>query len=117
MRLKLSDKYSSQREEICNKILYILQLNEDKYFLLCDLDEDLDKQRLILDLKDDIKTFFACSTISTFKPNFECKRPYLNIIRSILRQQGFTVESKNHWNKISNGTFQRTMKFHIYREG
>ena len=91
MRLKLSDKYSSQREEICNKILYILQLNEDKCFLLCDLDEDLDKQRLILDLKDDIKTFFACSTISTVKPN--------------------------HWNKISNVTFQRTMKFHIYRDG
>lgn len=117
MRIKLSNKYFSQRDEICNKILNILQLNEDKYFLLCELDEDFDKQRQLLELKDEIKTFFACSTISTFKPNFECKRPYLNIVRSILRQQGYKVESTNYWNKISNGTFQRTMKFHIYKEG
>lgn len=116
MRLKLSTKYSVQREEICKKILDILDLGEDTTFLLCDLDRDLDKQQKLLDLKDDIKEHFACSTISTFKPNFKCKRPYLNIIRSILRQQEYVVESNNCWNKITDGTFQRTMKFHIYRE-
>jgi hypothetical protein len=116
MRIKLSDKYVTQREEICTKILDILNLNETKYFLLCDLDKDLYKQQQILDLKEDIKTYFACSTISTFKPNFECKRPYLNIIRSILRQQFYKVESENYWNKISDGTFQRTMKFKISRD-
>ena len=116
MRIKLSDKYTAQREEICNKIITILELKEDGTFLLCDLDKDLNKQQQLLNLKDEIKTFFACSTISTFKPNFECKRPYLNIIRSILRQQRYTVESENNWNKISNGTFQRTMKFKIYRD-
>lgn len=115
MRIKLSDKYVTQREEICNKILDILNLNENEYFLLCDLDKDSYKQQQILALKDDIKAYFACSTISTFKPNFECKRPYLNIIRSILRQQGYTVESENYWNKIGDGTFQRTMKFRIFR--
>jgi hypothetical protein len=115
MRLKLSDKYVLQREELCNKILTILAIDDRNYFLLCDLDADTDKQQQLLNLKDEIKTYFACSTISTFKPNFKCKRPYLNIIRSILRQQSYSVTSENHWNKISDGTFQRTMKFVIHR--
>lgn len=116
MRLKLSDKYATQRESICAQILTILDINEDNTFLLCELDADIDKQQQLLNLIDDIKTYFACSTISSFKPNFSCKRPYLNIIRGILRQQSYIVTSKNHWNKVGDGTFQRTMKFEIHRK-
>lgn len=113
MRVKLSNKYPEQRESICKQIISILALNDDNGFLLCDLDADLEKQQKILDLKQDIKQYFACSTISSFKPNFECKRPYLNIVRSILRQQGYTVNSEDYWLKIADGTFKRTMKFKI----
>lgn len=116
MRNKLSDKYPEQRETICKKIISILELNEYKEFLLCELDTNSEKKQKILDLKEEINKYFACSTISSFKHNFECKRPYLNIIRSILRQQYYIVESVNYWNKISDGTFQRTMKFKIFRE-
>ena len=31
-------------------------------------------------MKEDIRKVFECSTISSFKPKFECKRPYLNIV-------------------------------------
>jgi hypothetical protein len=113
MRVKLSDKYPEQREAICKQIISILELNEDNGFLLCDLDSELEKQQKILDLKEEIKQYFACSTISSFKPNFECKRPYLNIIRSILRQQNYIVKSEDYWLKIADGTFKRTMKFKI----
>ena len=116
MRNKLSDKYPEQRETICKKIISILELNEYNEFLLCELDTNSEKKQKILDLKEEINKYFACSTISSFKHNFECKRPYLNIIRSILRQQYYIVESVNYWNKISDGTFQRTMKFKIFRE-
>jgi hypothetical protein len=113
MRGKLSDKCPEQREAICKQIISILNLNDDNIFLLCDLDADLEKQRQLLDLKEDIKKYFACSTISTFKPNFECKRPYLNIVRSILRQQAYNVTSESFWLKTADGTFRRTMKFKI----
>ena len=113
MRVKLSAKHPEQRELICKQIISILDLNEANEFLLCDLDADIDKQQKILDLKEEIKQYFACSTISSFKPNFECKRPYLNIIRSILRQQNFIVKSEDYWLKTDNGTFKRTMKFKI----
>jgi len=116
MRSKLSSKYPEQREAICKQIISILDLNEEQGFLLCDLDADLEKQKKLLDLKDEIKQFFACSTISSFKPNFECKRPYLNIARSILRQQGYTIKSEDYWLKTPDGSFKRTMKFKIIND-
>ena len=44
MRIKLSEKYLTEREEICNKIISILCLKKDNSFLLCKLDEDIEKQ-------------------------------------------------------------------------
>ena len=115
MRIKLSDKYQNEREEICNKIITILDLKEDNTFLLCELDEDIEKQNKILDLKEEIQKYFACSTISSFKPNFECKRPYLNIIRSILRKQNYNVNSNDIEIKLENNLYKRTMLYKIFR--
>jgi hypothetical protein len=52
MRIKLSEKYQKEREEICNKIISILDLKEDNTILLCHLDEDVEKQNKILDLEN-----------------------------------------------------------------
>ena len=112
MRIKLSDKYQTERESICDKIITILG---DKTFLLCELDEDVEKQAKILDLKPEIQQYFACSTISSFKPNFECKRPYLNIVRSILRKQGYNIEITDFSIKYENGLTRKTMKYKIFR--
>ena len=104
MRIKLSEKYQNEREDICKKLISIIELDENKSFLLCDLDNDIAKQNKIIEMKDDIQKYFACSTISSFKPNFECKRPYLNIIRSILRQQNYVFERSEI--EKSNGVFR-----------
>ena len=115
MRIKLSEKYQNEREDICNKIISILELKEDNFFLLCELDEDIEKQNKILELKEEIKKYFACSTISSFKPNFECKRPYLNIIRSILRKQNYTFVGDDIFFRKQDGTYIKTMKYKIFR--
>jgi hypothetical protein len=114
MRIKLSEKYLTEREEICNKIISILGLKEDNTFLLCELDEDIEKQNKIIDLKEEIQKYFACSTISSFKPNFECKRPYLNIIRSILRKQNYNFVGNDYTIKINNIP-KKTIKYIIFR--
>ena len=87
MRIKLSEKFPIEREEICNKIISILELDENKSFLLCELDNDIEKQNKILEMKEERQKYFSVSCISSFRPNFDCKRPYLNIVRSILRKQ------------------------------
>jgi hypothetical protein len=115
MRIKLSEKYQTEREDICNKLINILNLGEDKTFLLCDLDADTEKQNEILEMKEEIQKYFACSTISSFKPNFDCKRPYLNIVRSILRQQNYIIEIIDYCIKYENGLMRKTMKYKIFR--
>ena len=80
MRIKLSEKYQNEREDICNKLINILNLGEDKTFLLCDLDSDLEKQDKIMGLKSEIQTYFACSNMAVYKPNVKCKRPYLSVL-------------------------------------
>lgn len=115
MRVKLSDKYQNEREEICNKLIEILQLDENDNFLLYDLEEDTNKQQNILEMKEEIKKYFAVSCISSFKPNFKCKRPYLNIVRSILRQQNYTFEGSDYSLKFDNGLIKRTIKYKIFR--
>lgn len=114
MRVKLCDKYKTEREHICNKIIDILKLDANNSFLLSDLDADKDKQVAILNMKNDIQKCFACSEISSFKPNFECKRPYLNIVRGILRKQGYTFISTDIDIKI-NDVVKRTTKYIIFR--
>ena len=114
MRIKLSEKYLSEREEICNKIISIINLDHDGCILLSELDLDINKQNKIIELKDEIQKYFACSTISSFKPNFDCKRPYLNIVRSILRQQNYTFIGNDFTIKIENVP-KKTIKYVIFR--
>lgn len=115
MRTKLSEKYNDEREQICNKLIDILQLDNNNSFLLCDLDSDIEKQQKIMEMKDEINCYFACSTISSFKPNFNCKRPYLNIVRSILRKQGYIFERSEIEKSKNDGTFFRSTKYKIFR--
>ncbi len=112
---KLSEKFKDEREAICDKIINILELTNGE-FLLCDLDENIEKQKRLLDLKPEIQKFFECSTISTFKPNFECKRPYLNLGRGIVRKQGYTVDANDYLLKLENGFLKRTTKYKIFRD-
>ena len=115
MRVKLCDKYKNEREEICKKIIAILKLDEDNSFLLADLDADTEKQTAILTMKEEIQKCFACSEISSFKPNFECKRPYLNIVRGILRKQGYTFECDTTFNKLEKGSYKTSTKYKVFR--
>lgn len=111
MRIKLCDKYKTEREEICKKLIAIVGTE----FYLSDLDEDIEKQNTILALKDEIQKVFACSEISSFKPNFDCKRPYLNLVRGILRKQGYVFNGSSNVIKLENGESKTTKKYFIFR--
>ena len=115
MPIKLSEKFENEREQICKILISIIELDDNKCFLLSELDDNIDKQNKILEMKSEIQQCFACSTISSFKPNFECKRPYLNIIRSILRKQGYTFIGNDYTIKV-NGVPKKTIKYYIFRD-
>ena len=113
-RVKLCEKYHNEREEMCKKLIEIVGTE----FLLSDLDEDAKKQNEILSLKDEIQKIFAVSTISTFKPCLanEVRRGYLNLVRAILKQQGYIFEGTDCLKTYENGFLKRTTKYRIFRQ-
>ena len=113
-RVKLCDKYHNEREEICKKLIEIVGTE----FLLADIDEDAEKQTSILAMKDEIQKVFAVSTISTFKPCLanEVRRGYLNLVRAILKQQGYNFEGSDCLKTYENGFLKRTTKYRIFRD-
>ena len=50
--------------------------------ILFELDNDTEKQNKVMNMKEEIQKYFACSTFLAFKPNVVCKRPCLSIIRN-----------------------------------
>lgn len=115
MRAKLCDKYGTEREDICKRLIAILKLDANNSFLLCELDADLEKQTAILNMKEEIQKFFAVSSISTFKPDRKCKRPYLNLVRGILRKQGYTFDCDTTFNKIEKGNYKTSTIYKVFR--
>jgi hypothetical protein len=115
MRVKLSEQYPKEREEICNKIINILQLAPDNSFLLSELDADEEKQQAILEMKQEIQKYFAVSALTPFIVGRECARPALCIAKGILRQQNYFFEGKSFNSKYDSG-YEKTIKYFIFRK-
>ena len=115
MRVKLSEKFKDEREEICDKLIEILDLDKNNSFLLNDLDNDTEKQTAIIGMKDEIKKYFAVSCLSSFKPNATCKRPHISIVRGILKQQGYTFKGNSIITSLNDGKYTSTTKYRIFR--
>jgi hypothetical protein len=117
MRIKLCEKYKQEREELLHKIMQILNCEENKSFTLYELDENKEKQEAIINLKDELKKYFAVSSIAPFKPNIiSTKRDYLNIVRGIFRQEGYKLLGKDKNIIDKDGNTKRTIKYYLIKE-
>ena len=112
MRPKLSEKYAEEREEICSRILNILELDDNGAFILSTLDADVERQNKIMELKDEIRMYFSCCNMSPFKPSATCKRPYLSVARNILRKHGYTFIGNDYTTKPDH---VKTIRYYIFR--
>jgi hypothetical protein len=86
MNLK-SILYREEQEEIIEKIIDILQLDENDSITLYNLDNDIEKQSKILALIPDIRKFFSFSTIIGASEPDRAKRPYLSIIKQLCKRK------------------------------
>ena len=80
-----SDLYKEQQYNIVDNLINILNLDEDNGITLYDLDNNEDKQKEIMDLIPEIKKYFRFDSINGIKKTETVKRPYLSIIRCILK--------------------------------
>lgn len=102
-RLSKHDKFDKERREVLNKLYNILGINDNNNMIfIYDLDNDTNKQNQIIALQDDIKEYFSCGAW-TFFTKENVKRPYLCIIRSLLKDMKIKFE-------IINKTIERNNK-------
>jgi hypothetical protein len=94
MRLK-SELYKKEQEEIVDKIVKILDLENNNIINLCDLDEDNDKQKKIMELIPEIRKYYSFNGIKAVGEPNKIKRPWLSIIKHLTKEK-YKLESKEY---------------------
>ena len=98
MRLK-SELYKKEQEEICDKIIEILDLPKTNTITLYELDNDKEKQEKIIELIQDIRKYFNFNSIKAVGEPHRIKRPWLSIIKQITKLK-YTITKKDHRIKV-----------------
>jgi hypothetical protein len=82
------NKYTLERKQIIERIFNILGVNNDKkYFYINELDDNIDKQNEILNLKNEIHTYFLTGNWKCFKTGINIDRPYLSLIKHVFKYE------------------------------
>lgn len=111
--MKKSEKYKKEQEEIIQKLLDIVEI-KDNYIIRYELDNDEDKHKKINELAPDIKKYFACNNINGIKQPQNIKKPWLSIVRQVLKTK-YNFISTDYMFTI-DGKKIRTKKFFIYEK-
>ena len=108
MRLK-SELYKKEQEEVIDKIINILDLENKKTYTLYELDKNEELQKQIMDLIPEIRKWFSFNGIKAVGEPSKIKRPWLSIIKHLI-QSKYKLKSRD-FQFTENRKYIRT---HIY---
>lgn len=111
MRLK-SQLYEKEQNEICDKIIEILQLDDYNSITLYELDNDKVLQNNIMELLPIIRKYFTYGLMKGVAYPDKCKRPYLTIIRNIIKLK-YKMVSSDCTIEVNNSK-QRTKRYYFH---
>lgn len=106
--------YPKEQKQIKEELLEILELDEHHSILLNELDDNTEKQTQIMKLLPRIRTFFSMSRITAFAYPESAKRPWLSIIRHLLKDD-YDMVSADWRVKTGNGKDIRTKRYYFLR--
>ena len=86
MRLK-SELYKKEQEEIVNKIILILDLENKNTYTLYELDNNENIQKQIMDLIPEIRKWFSFNNLKAVGEPTKRKRPWLSIIKQLTKNR------------------------------
>lgn len=109
MKLK-SILYKKEQDELVDKIINILELDNENSIILYNLDNDQTKQSKILELIPDIRKYYSFSTIIGASEPTKAKRPYLSIIRQLTKSK-YKLNSYDYAIKQNDKKYIRTKKY------
>ena len=108
MRLK-SELYKKEQEDIVDKIVKILDLENKTEYTLYELDKNEEIQKQIMELIPEIRKYYAFNNMKAVGEPNKRKRPWLSIIKNLLKHR-YKFESVDY--RINeNGVEIRTHKY------
>ena len=94
MRLK-SELYKKEQDDITDKIISILDLENKHTYTLYELDNNKEIQKQIMELIPEIRKWYAFNNMKAVGEPDKRKRPWLSIIKHLLKTK-YTIENKEH---------------------
>ena len=86
MRLK-SELYKKEQEEIVDKIISILDLENKSEYTLYELDKNKEIQKKIMELIPEIRKYYSFNGIKAVGEPNKIKRPWLSIIKHLIKKK------------------------------
>ena len=108
MRLK-SELYKKEQEEIVDKIVKILDLENKTEYTLYELDKNEEIQKQIMELIPEIRKYFSFNGIKAVGEPNKIKRPWLSIIKHLIKQKYNMISLDYHFTE--EGNHIRTQKY------
>ena len=108
MRLK-SELYKKEQEEIVDKIVKILDLKNKTEYTLYELDKNEGVQKKIMELIPEIRKYYSFNGIKAVGEPTKIKRPWLSIIKHLIKQKYTMVSLDYHFTE--DGNHIRTQKY------
>lgn len=109
MKLK-SILYKKEQDGLVDKIINILELDNENSIILYNLDNDQIKQDRILKLIPEIRKYYSFSSIIGASEPTKAKRPYLSIIRQLTKSK-YKLNSYDYRIKQDGKEDIRTKKY------
>jgi len=113
MRTK-KEVYKKEQDEIINKIISIVEIEDNKQITLYELDNDIKKQKEIMDLIPTIRKYFSFNNLKAVGEPERIKRPWLSIIKQLTKEK-YKLHKKDYRIYQEDGSIIRTIiyKFEI----
>ena len=109
---KKSSKFQKERNEILHQIYNILNVTEkNPIFYLHEIDQK--KQEAILGLKENISNYFKTSTWMAFRTDRHTERPYISIIRCVLKDMNIKYKCISQRYRDDESKLISVMKYEI----
>lgn len=106
--------YPEEQKAIKEELLGILELDEHQSILFSNLDNNVIKQQQIMSLLPRIRTFFSMSRITAFAYPESAKRPWLSIIRHLLKDD-YKMVSADWRVRNDDGSSLRTKRYYFHK--
>jgi len=96
MRLK-SELYKKEQEEIVDKIIKILDLENKKSYTLYELDKNEEIQKQVMELIPEIRKWYSFNNMKAVGEPEKRKRPWLSIIKNLIKTKYNMVSLDHHF--------------------